>query len=171
MAIRLGDAEEDADHLHRQLRRDLDEEVDRLAVRHRVEQRAGTAAQLVLQPPDGLGRQSLRDEPANPAVARVVHHVEHDARDRKVLDQRAAVRSVAAPLGRVGGGVGQDPQHLFIRRDRPEALAVGRVLGRLVPPHRCRGAVPLEEMVREARREVVEVGEVDPVERRHARGP
>ena len=66
VAIRLGDAEQDADHLHRQLGRDLDEEVDRLAVGHRVEERAGAAAQLVLQVAHGQRREALAHEPADP---------------------------------------------------------------------------------------------------------
>ena len=52
-------------------------------------------------------------------------------------------------------------QGLGVRRDRPEPLTVGGVLGRRVPPHRGVTAVDREEFVGEPVREVVEVGEVD----------
>src|SRR4030095_7413565 len=44
--------------------------------------------------------------------------------------------------------------------DRPEALAVRCVYRRLMPVHRRFAAVHLEQMVREAVGEVVEVGEI-----------
>ncbi len=38
----------------------------------------------------------------NPRMARVIHHVQHDARDRQVGQQRAAVGTIAAAFGRIG---------------------------------------------------------------------
>ena len=83
------------------------------------------------------GRQSLAHQATDPTVARVVHHVEHDAGHRQVLEERAAVGPVAAGLRREEDRLLQDVQHLGVGGDRPEALAVGRVLGRRVPPDRC----------------------------------
>ena len=63
VAIVLGHAEQDADHLHGQLGRDLDEEVDRLAVGHRVEQR--TARGAAARP--RVGAPSAGSGPCSPA--------------------------------------------------------------------------------------------------------
>ena len=78
------------------------------------------------------------------------------------------MRPVAAPLRRVGDGVVLDRLDLGVGGHRPEALAVGRVLGRLVPPDRCLPPVQGEEVVREPVGEQVEVGQVD---LRHRRRP
>ena len=56
----------------------------------------------------------------------------------EVLEQRAAVAPVAAPLGRVGQrDRGAPASDLGVGGHRPEPLAVGRVLGGLVPPDRA----------------------------------
>jgi len=94
-------------------------------------------------------------------MARVVHHVEHDPCDLEILEQRAAVRTVAAALRGVGLGVAHHGERVGVRGDGPEALAVRCVLGRLVPEDRGFPTVDLEQVVRKAAREVVEVGEVD----------
>ena len=78
-------------------------EVERHAVSHRVEQRAGAAAQLVLERRIIRGVRPGAHQPADPRVARVVHHVEHHARRRAGPGERAAVGAVAAALGRVRG--------------------------------------------------------------------
>ena len=76
------------------------------------------------------------DQPADLRVPRVVHHVEHLTRDRQVLQQRAAERPRAAGHRRVRLRITQHRKRFRVGGDRPEALAVGRVLGRLVPVHR-----------------------------------
>jgi hypothetical protein len=94
-------------------------------------------------------------------VPRVVHHVEHDAGDLEVLQQRAAIRTIPAAFGRERRRIAQHPERLYVGRDRPEAFPVGRVRGRLVPPHRRLGAMDLEERMRKPVGEVVEIGEID----------
>jgi hypothetical protein len=98
MPVGLRHAEQDADHLHRELRRDLDEEVHGDAVLDRREERAGPAAELRLEPAHGARREPGAHEPADPRVARIVHHVQHDSRDGQVLEQRPTVRARAAAL-------------------------------------------------------------------------
>ena len=53
-------------------------------------------AQLAFEAADRERRESLADQPPDPPVAGVVHHVEHDAGDGQVLEQRPAVGAVAA---------------------------------------------------------------------------
>ena len=72
---------------------------------------------------------------------------------------------VAAGHRRVGLRITQHGKRFGICGNRPEALAVGRVLGRFVPVHRRLAAVHLEQVMREACGEVVQIGEVDPGQR------
>ena len=65
--VRLGHAEQPADGLHGQLGRHLDQEVERLARLDAVEQHAGAAPQVVLEPADRAGREPGGDEAADPA--------------------------------------------------------------------------------------------------------
>ena len=168
MAVVLGDTEEDADHLHRQLGRQVDEEVERDPVFDPTDERAGAAPQLGLDPGDHAGGEAGAHESPDPRVARVVHHVEHDTCNLEILQERPAVPARTAALRRVRARVAQHGQRLGVGGHRPEPLAVRRVLGRLVPPHRRLASVDLEESVREAVREVVKVGEVDVGERGRA---
>ena len=161
MAIALGDTQEDADRLHRQLGRDVYEEVRRGRLVDPVEQRACPAAELVLEVEHRARRQPLGHEPPDPSVTRVVHHVENAARDGKILDQRAAVGAIASALRGVDLRVPQHLEHFCMRRDRPEALAVGRVCRGFVPPHWRLAAVELEQLVRKAAGKVVEIGQID----------
>ena len=78
-------------------------------------------------------------------MARVVHHVEHHPGDGQVGDRRAAVGAIAAGLRREGHRVVDHRHALGVRVHRPEALAVGGVHGRLVPPHRSRPAQRREQ--------------------------
>ena len=137
---------------------------------HVVEESAGAVAQLGLQPRDHARRQTGTDETADAGVARIVHHVEHDPRHFEILEQRPSVGSVAAPLGRIRVGVAEHRERLGVRRHGPEPFGVGCVRGRRVPPHRCLAPVDREQVVREAGREVVEIGEVDLGETRRANG-
>ena len=94
-------------------------------------------------------------------MAGIVHHVEDHAGDVEVLEERFLVLPVATALGGVGLGVPHHLEGLGVGGHGPEALAVGGVLGRLVPPHRRLPPVDLEQVVGKAVGEVVEVGEVD----------
>ncbi len=161
VAVLLRDAEQDADGLHRQLRGHRFEEVDLGARLDGVEQQAGAPAQLVLEPAHHARGEPRAHQPADPGVAGVVHHAQHRAGELDVLEQRAAVPAVAAPLRRVGGRVAQDLEHLGVGGHGPEALAVGRVLGGFVPEDRGLPPVPREHVVGEAVGEPVEVREVD----------
>ena len=76
----LGHAEQDADRLHRELGRDLEDEVERLRLVDGVEQRPGASAQLVLDAADHPRGEARAHEAADTRVARVVHHVEDLAR-------------------------------------------------------------------------------------------
>ena len=113
------------------------------------------------------GRQTPGHEAPDAGVTGVVHHVQHDAGHREVLNDRAPVGSVAARLRGIGHGVVQHLEHLVIGGHRPEALPVGRVDGGLVPPHRRLLPVQAEDVVREAAGERVEVGQVDLAEVMH----
>ncbi len=97
-------------------------------------------------------------------MAWVVHHVQDDARDREVLNDGPAVRSVPARLGGVSLSVPEHLQHFVIGGDRPESLAIGSVDRRLVPPDRRNLPVGTEKFVREAVGEGIEIGEVDLLE-------
>ena len=88
--------------------------------------------------------------------------------DGQVLEQRPTVRARAAALRRVGRGIAQHGERLGVGRDRPEALAVRRVLGRRVPVDGGLAAVEREGRVRKAVGEAVEIGEVDVGEPLHA---
>ncbi len=121
----------------------------------------GARPQLVLEAGDRARRESHAHEPPDPRVTRVVHHVEDDPGDLEVLQQRAAVLAASSALGGVGHRVAQHRERLGVGRNRPEPLAVGRVLRGLVPPHRRLAPVHDEQVVREPVREVVEIGEVD----------
>ena len=107
----------------------------------------------------GAGHQA-----ADLLVARIVHHVEQDAGrepGRQVLDQRAAAVAGAAALRGEGPRVGGDGEHVGVAAHHPEALAAGGVRRRRVEPHRGLAAQAREDVVREAVREAIEVGQVD----------
>ena len=99
----------------------------------------------------------------------VVHHVEDDPHDVEILEQGAAVPARTAALGGERVGAAEHRERLRVRRHRPEPLTVGRVVGRLVPPHRRLATVDREQIVRKAVREVVEIREVDLGEASHGR--
>ena len=98
-------------------------------------------------------------------MPRVVHHVENLARDGEILKQRPAVWPWAAGHRRVRLRITQHGKRFGVCGHRPEALAVGRVVGRFVPVHRRLAAMHLEQVMREACGEVVQIGEVDPGQR------
>ena len=58
----------------------------------------------------------------------------------------------------------QHPEHLVVGGNRPEALSVGGVRGRLVPPDRGQLPMQAEHAVREPVGKGVEIGEVHPAE-------
>ena len=93
----LGNAEQHADRLERQLARDVDHEVAAAALRGVGEDRPRAPAQLGLEIGDPPRRESLVHERADPVVAGRIHHVEHHARERRVLKERAAVRAGCRP--------------------------------------------------------------------------
>ena len=85
-------------------------------------------------------------------MARSCNSVPPNGRSPPVTDEYVTGSLSTASVSGVGG-------------DRPEALAVGGVVGRLVPVHRRLAAVDGEQLVRESVGEVVQVGEVDAGER------
>ena len=161
MSFGFRHSQQDADHLHRQFGGDVDHEVERLTGHHRIQQPARPGPQIVLDATDHPRRQPGTDEPANLRMPRVVHHVEHLARDRQVLQQRAAERPRATGHRGVGLRITQHLKCFRVRGDRPEALAIGSVLGRFVPVHRRLAPMDREQLVRESVGEVVQIGEVD----------
>ena len=158
-------SQQDADHLHRQFGGDVNQEVERFARHHRIQQPARPGPQIVLDATDHPRRQPGADESPNLRMPRVVHHVEHLARDGQVLQQRAAERSRTTGDRRVRHRITQYLKRFRVRGDRPEALAVGSVVGRLVPVHRRLSPMDGEQLVRKSVGEVVQIGEVDARER------
>ena len=115
----------------------------------------------VSSPPHGGRREPFGHQAADAGVARVVHHVQHDAGHGEVLDDGPPVGAVPSGLRRIGDGVAEDLEHLVVGGHRPETLPVGRVRRGFVPPHRGGGAVQAEDLVRETPGKGVQVGEVD----------
>ena len=162
MAIGFGDAEQDADRLHRQLagdRRRRSRTCPRASASSTscAVRRRRSASRRV----DRARRQALAHEQPHALMARVVHHVEHHPGDRQVGDRRAAVRAVAAGLRRERVGIVDHGHALGVRVHRPEPFAVGRVRGRLVPQTGAARAKLGEDVVREAVGELVEIGQID----------
>ena len=91
--------------------------------------------------------------------------LEHLTRDRQVLQQGAAVGPVTAGHRRIGVRIAKHGKGFRVGGHRPETLAIGGVLGRLVPVHRRLAAVDLEQVVWETVGEVVQIGEIDVPER------
>ena len=60
MPFGLRHSQQDADHLHRQLGGDVDQEVERLTRLDRIQQAAGAATQIVLDP----ARSSAASDPS-----------------------------------------------------------------------------------------------------------
>ena len=92
VAIGFGDAQQDADRLQGELPGEVVHDVEgapsspALPAGSRVRR-----AQLLLQFLHHPTGEPGADQPADPGVARVVHHVEHDSGDRQVGQQGAAV--------------------------------------------------------------------------------
>ena len=101
-----------------------------------VDELRGAPPEVGFHAGDRARREALAHEHADALVPRVVHHVEHHPGDRQVGDGGAAVGPVAAGLRRERAGIVDDRHALGVGVHRPEAFAVGRVRGRLVPPHR-----------------------------------
>ena len=161
MSFGLRDSQQDADHLHRQFGGYVNEEVERFAGHHRIQQATRPGPQIVLDATDHPRRQPGTDEPANLRMPRVVHHVEHLARDGQVLQQCAAERPRATGNRRECHRITQYLKRFRVRSDRPEAFAIGSVVGRLVPIHRRLPPMYREQLVRESVGEIVQIGEVD----------
>ena len=159
-------SQQDADHLHRQFGGDINQEVERFARHHRIQQPARPGAQIVLDQTDHPRCQPGADQPPNLRMPRVVHHVEHLTRDGQVLQQRAAERSATAGDRGVRHRITQHLKGFRVRGHRPEAFAVRGVVGRLVPVHRRLAPMNGEQLVRKTVGEVVQIGEVDIGERR-----
>ena len=97
-------------------------------------------------------------------MAGIVLHVEQDAGGEargQVLDQRPAAGPSTTGVRRERGRLPRGPQHVVVAGQAPEALAVGRVPGRLVPGHRRLGPQPVEHVERRAAGERVQVRQVD----------
>ena len=159
MPVGLRYSEQKADRLHRQLCGNVDEKVTREG--GRVKESLHSAAQFHFECPHSSGRQALRHQSSDSRMPWVVHHVQDDARDGKILNDGSAVRASSACLRGERHRIAEHLKHFVVCGDRPETLAVGSVDGRLVPPHRRSLPVGTEELVREAVGEGVEVSEVD----------
>ena len=85
MSFGFRHSQQDADHLHRQFGGDVNEEVERFARNHRVQQPASPGAQIVLDETDHPRREPGADESPNLRMPWVIHHVEHLAGDGQVL--------------------------------------------------------------------------------------
>jgi hypothetical protein len=162
VAVVLRHAEQDADGLQRQLPRHVGHEVERRAVLDLIEEDRRAAPQLLFEDSDRAGCEAGAHEPTDASVARVVHHRQDHPCDLEVLEQGAAVETVAAALGGVGGRVELHRLRLGVGGHRPEPLAPRRVRGGLVPVHGRLAPVLLEDVVREPVGEPIEVGQVDP---------
>ena len=84
-------------------------------------------AQLGVEPGDRARGQALAHEQPDTLVARVVHHVEHQAGHRQVVQRRAAVGTRPARLRGERARVVHDGHARGVGVHRPEAVAVGRV--------------------------------------------
>jgi hypothetical protein len=161
MPFGLRNSQQYADHLHRQFGRHVDHEIERLAIRNLVEQVSRPRPQVVLHAGDHPRCQARADQATDMGMPRIVHHVQHLARDGEILQQGAAKWAPAAGHRRVGHRILQHREGFGVGRDGPEALAVGRVVGRRMPVHRCIAAMDREQVVRKTVCEVVQIGEVD----------
>ncbi|MFQ1631013.1 hypothetical protein ACK2WC_17325, partial [Mycobacterium tuberculosis] len=81
--------QQNADHLHGQFGSDLDHEVERRSGFYAIEQSTRPAAQIVFDPPDHPWCQARADQPPDTGVPGIIHHVEHLAGDRQILQHRA----------------------------------------------------------------------------------
>ena len=161
MPFGLRHSQQDADHLHRQFGGDVNQKVERFAGHHGIQQPTRAGPKVVLDAADHPRCQPGADESPNSRVPRIVHHVEHLARDGQVLQERAAERPFTAGYRRESHRILEHRKCFRISGDRPEALSVGSVLGRLVPVHRRFAAMDSEQFVRKPVGEVVQIGEVD----------
>jgi hypothetical protein len=157
----LRNAEQHADRLERQLARDVDHEVAAAAPDRVGQDPAGAPAQLGLEVADPPRREAPVHERADPVVAGRVHHVQHHARVGDVLQERAAVPPAAARHRGERDRVEQHAQRVGMPAHHPEALAVGRMRGRLVPVDRRLAPQPREHVVRKALLEQREIGEIE----------
>ena len=162
VAVHFRNPQKEADRLHRQFGGHVHQEVAILG--DRGEQPPHPAPQLVLQSTHRRRRQATGDEPTDPRVPWVVHHVQDHSGHREVLNDGPSVGPIPPGLGREGHRVVEDLEHLVIGGHRPEPFAVGRVRGWPVPPHRSDGTVEAEDVVREAEGEGVQVGQIDVLE-------
>ena len=161
----LRDAEDLGEHLHRDLGRDLRDEVELLLLQRAVEHAVGDLAHRLLPHLDRARGEPPRDQPAQLVVARRVH-VDHRLARLELLRVEVLERG-PADLRRVDVDVAVDLADVGVAGDRVEARAVR--LG--VEEHRRLVAQRAEPLVRHRLEEGVVVGEVDRVERRHQRAP
>ena len=161
MPFGFRNSQQNADHLHRQLRSDVDHEVERLPRLNGIQQPPGAGTEIVLDTADHPWRQAGADQSADLRMPRVVHHVEHLSGDRKVLQQRPTEWALAAGHRRVRLRITKHRKGFGMSGHRPEALAVRGVVGGLMPVHRRLAAMHFEQVVRETVGEIVQIGEVD----------
>jgi hypothetical protein len=102
------DAEQETDRLHGKLGGDLGQEVVFGTADDRVQQPPRARPQILLQAANRPGGQAFRHKPPNTCVPRIVHHVQHDAGYRQVLQHGAAERPVATGFRGVGHRVVED---------------------------------------------------------------
>ena len=156
--VLLRRAEHLREHAHRQLRRDVLDEVE-LAQRQRVvEDPVDELADLQLVGPHGPRREALGHQRPQLVVARGVH-VDHRLARLDLVGAQVLQRRPAG-LGGEGLPVAVHGVDVVVARDAPEPRPVGLVL----EEHRVLAAQQREHLVRDALHEVVVVGEVDVLE-------
>src|SRR5580704_19049639 len=112
MPVGLRYAEQEADRLHRQLCRNVDEKVTREG--YRIKEPLHSSAQFQLERTHSRGSQALRHESSDSRMPWVVHHVQDDARNGKVLNDGSAVGASAACLRGVGHWIVENLKHFVV---------------------------------------------------------
>src|SRR5207245_430811 len=95
-AVLLRHAEQQADRLQRQVAREALDEIERLVLGQRVDQRDGAAAQLRLERVDRAVGETLVDQAAQTLMARVVAPIEKLSGLPLVIQPSAAADAAAA---------------------------------------------------------------------------
>ena len=132
-AFLLRNAEQETYRLQRQVAGETSHEIERLVLRHRLDQRHGAAAQLSFERQNGAGRKALVDERPEALVLGVIHPDEHRTGLPFVLQPRATLGAIASLVRREGRRIRDHRHGIVVAAHHPEALALWRMLRRLVP--------------------------------------
>jgi hypothetical protein len=145
VAIRLRHAEHLADHVHRQLAREVGQEVAAAGAAHALEVAHRERADARLEVGDAPRREALRDQRADAVVPRRIH--------REDREHRRAVGAELPHLERDPARVGEvlpileAREHVGVARERPEADLLVPVDRRLFAQRAIRRIRVLVELV------------------------